>query len=87
MARALMLASVALLSWFTARNLRRPGSALLAPGAMRNLTVVAVNDGMPISSQALVMAGDAEQLPELASGLGAVKWHLSQPDEARPEAP
>ena len=78
-ARLLLWLSFLLLVVFSAVNLRRPGFALFLLGTLLNLTVIALNDGMAISAQALVASGDRGQIAQLQEGLGGAKYHLAGP--------
>jgi len=80
-ARLLLWVSFLVLVVFSAVNLRRPGFALFLLGTLLNLTVIALNDGMPISADALVASGDRGQIEELQQGLGGAKWHLAGPGD------
>jgi hypothetical protein len=77
--RAMLWLSFALLTVFLLVNLRHRGFALLLAGVLLNLTVIALNDGMPIDAGALRMAGDSGQIAELQAGVGGAKYHLAGP--------
>jgi uncharacterized protein DUF5317 len=85
--RAMLWLSFALLTVFLLVNLRHRGFALLLAGVLLNLTVIALNDGMPIDASALRVAGDGGQVAELQAGVGGAKYHLAGPgDELIPLA-
>lgn len=77
---AALYLSFALLVAFAVANIRTPGFVLVLVGVLLNLTVIAVNDGMPVSGSALEASGQADTLGELASG-ETVKHHLSGPGD------
>jgi hypothetical protein len=79
--RLLLWLSFALLVVFGSVNLRRPGFPLLLLGVLLNLTVIALNDGMPISADALVASGDRGQIAQLERGFGGAKYHLADGDD------
>jgi hypothetical protein len=81
LARVLLWLSFLLLVVFSTVNLRRPGFGLFLLGTLLNLTVIALNGGMPISADALVASGDRGQIAELQQGLGGVKYHLAGPGD------
>jgi hypothetical protein len=64
---ALVLASFACVFAFAALNFSLPGVTLIAIGALCNLVVISVNNGMPVSRDALQRAG----LGDPFSGPGA----------------
>jgi hypothetical protein len=76
----LLLLSFVLLVVFVARNLPLWGFELLLVGVLLNLLVIGVNDGMPVSRQALVASDQADTLGFLRSGGGA-KHHVAGPDD------
>jgi hypothetical protein len=77
----LLWVSFGALTLFALVNLRLPGFLLLLLGVLLNLTVISANDGMPISADALVAAGDQGQIAPLQAGYGGVKYHLAGPDD------
>jgi hypothetical protein len=77
----LLWVSFGALVLFALVNLRLPGFLLLLLGVLLNLSVISVNDGMPISGEALVAAGDQAQIALLKAGWGGVKYHLADPDD------
>ncbi len=81
MAAALLWLSFALLILFSSVNLRRPGFVLFLLGVLLNLTVMAVNHGMPVRAEALVASGDQGQIAQLQEGYGGVKYHLAGHDD------
>ncbi len=78
----LLFVSFALLIAFGIVNLRAriPGFALILLGIVMNFTVIAVNQGMPVSGDALVASHQESTLPVLLAGAGA-KHHLAGPDD------
>jgi hypothetical protein len=79
--RVLLWLSFALLVVFSAVNLRRAGFPLFLLGVLLNLTVIALNDGMAISADALVASGDRGQIAQLQDGIGGAKYHLADSDD------
>jgi hypothetical protein len=79
---ALLFASFVLLTAFAVVNLRGrvPGFALILLGILMNFSVIAVNQGMPVSRDALVASHQEETLPILLDRPGA-KHHLAGPDD------
>jgi uncharacterized protein DUF5317 len=71
-----------LLIGFAVINLRArvPGFVLILIGMLMNVTVIAANDGMPVSRGALVASHQEETLPILLHGAGA-KHHLAGPND------
>jgi len=78
----LLLVSFVLLVAFAAVNVRARvvGFPLILIGIVLNFAVIAVNQGMPVSREALVASGQADTLALLARG-GGVKHHLVGPDD------
>lgn len=78
----LLFVSFVLLTAFAVVNLRGrvPGFALILVGVLMNFTVIAVNEGMPVSRGALVASHQQETLPILLERPGA-KHHLAGPDD------
>ena len=74
----LLLVSFGLLTAFAVVNLRArvPGFVLVLIGVVMNFTVIAVNQGMPVSRDALVASHQEETLPILLERPGA-KHHLA----------
>jgi hypothetical protein len=82
LALSVLYASFALLLTFAAANVRRqavPFVAILL-GVIMNFTVIAVNGGMPVTRDALVVSGQADTLDELRDETW-VKHHLAGPDD------
>jgi hypothetical protein len=73
---ATLLLSFAALITFGLANVRRPGFALIVIGLALNLTVIAVNRGMPVTRDALVSSGQASTLASLVAD-GGNKHHLA----------
>jgi len=76
---AILLVSFAALLGFTIANLRAPGFALIIIGLALNVTVIAANRGMPVTSDALIRSGQADTLHSLITEGGA-KHHLATDD-------
>jgi len=74
----LLYASFALLLAFTLKNIRVRGVALVLLGLALNLTVIAVNHGMPVPRHALVASHQQDTLQYLVRD-GGEKHHLAGP--------
>ncbi len=72
----LLIASFALLCAFAARNLGLAGFPLILLGLLLNLTVIGLNNGMPVSKTALIRSGQSSTLAALRSH-GGSKHHLA----------
>jgi hypothetical protein len=79
---ALLYASFVLLLAFAIVNLRVGVAAfwLILIGIALNFTVIAVNQGMPVTRDALVASGQGDTLAVLVHGGGA-KHHLADPGD------
>jgi hypothetical protein len=81
---AVLLLSYALLIVLTVANWRMPGFLLILIGVAMNFVVIAANQGMPVSAEALRNTGQVEAIRELDDREGA-KHHLaSDEDVLRP---
>ncbi len=78
----LLHVSFALLALFAAVNARAgvPGAWLILIGLWLNFTVIAVNQGMPVSREALVRSGQLDTLTALEREGGA-KHHVTRPSD------
>jgi Family of unknown function (DUF5317) len=78
----LLFASFVLLTGFAVVNVgaRLPGFVLILLGVVMNFTVIGVNQGMPVSREALVASHQEKSLPILLERPGA-KHHLAGPDD------
>jgi hypothetical protein len=63
---------------FAAANIRLAGMVLILIGLALNLTVIAANQGMPVTRHALIASHQAGTLKELQKSSGA-KHFLAQP--------
>lgn len=79
-ALGLLLASYPVLMAFAVKNLRLAGFPLVLVGLALNLTVIAVNNGMPVSCDALVASGQGDLCADLRRE-PALKHHLAGPDD------
>ncbi len=75
-----LFASFALLLFVAVANRRLPGFALVVVGLCLNFLVIAVNEGMPVTREALTRSGQADTLHELETDGGA-KHHLASSDD------
>ena len=81
---AALLLSYALLIWLGAANWKMPGFAMILIGVALNFVVIAANQGMPVSGEALRRTGQIEAIRELDDGEGS-KHHLAtEEDVLRP---
>lgn len=78
-ALTMLYASFALLVVFAVRNVRLPGFPLILLGALLNLTVIAVNAGMPVSAHAITVAGLRNDYQELLRDGEGAKHQLAGP--------
>jgi hypothetical protein len=78
----LLHVSFALLAAFAIANVRAriPGAWLILVGLWLNFAVIAVNQGMPVSREALVRSGQLDTLTALEREGGA-KHHLTRPSD------
>ena len=74
----LLIASYPILMLFAVANLRLAGFALILLGLGLNLTVIAANQGMPVTRHALEASGQGDVLGELQKHPGA-KHFLARP--------
>lgn len=75
-----LFASFALLLLVAVANWRLPGFALVVAGLCLNFLVIAVNQGMPVTREAIVASGQAATLDDLRDG-GGSKHHLATADD------
>jgi hypothetical protein len=80
LAMAMLFASFALLLVFTLLNRTLPGMWLVMLGLTLNLTVITVNQGMPVSKQAIAASDQLDSMGFLLSSPG-VKHHLATADD------
>ena len=76
----LLVASFLLLIVAAAANWRLPGFVLILAGLWMNFMVITVNEGMPVTRDAIVASGQADSLEELVDSPGS-KHHLAGPDD------
>lgn len=78
----MLLGSFVLLWIFAIANHDVPGFSLIIIGVALNFLVIAANDGMPVSRQALIASGQASTLGDLVDEADSyVKHHLAGPDD------
>lgn len=75
----LLLLSFALLIAFAVANVRFPGFASILVGLALNATVIAANQGMPVTRYALVASGQRATIRDLSERRGS-KHHLADDD-------
>jgi len=79
----MLLGSFVLLTIFAVVNLRIAGFALILIGVAMNFLVIAVNQGMPVSEQALAASGQSETVVDLTDEADSyVKHHLADSDDS-----
>ena len=71
-----LYASFVILTAFAVANIRTTGVSLIVIGIALNFLVIVVNQGMPVSREAIVDSGQAASLDELVNEGGA-KHHLA----------
>ena len=76
----LLVGSLLLLFVAAAANWSLPGFVLILVGLWMNFVVITVNEGMPVTRQAIVASGQADTLEELVES-GGSKHHLAGPDD------
>ncbi len=79
--RVLLVVSFLLLAVAAGINRRLPGFPLILVGLSMNFLVITVNDGMPITGQAIVASGQADTMKELVAGAGGSKHHLATEED------
>jgi hypothetical protein len=75
-----LLASFGLLVFVALVNRRLPGFVLVVAGLCLNFLVIAVNQGMPVTREAIVASGQADTLDDLREN-GGSKHHLATPED------
>jgi hypothetical protein len=78
---AALLFSYALLIGLAVANLKMPGFALILIGVALNFVVIAANQGMPVSQDALRETGQIEAIRELEEREGSGSKHHLASDE------
>lgn len=73
-------ASFVLLLFVASSNWRLPGFLLVLVGLSLNFLVIVVNEGMPVTREAIVASGQAHTLGELEEATSA-KHHLATQDD------
>jgi Family of unknown function (DUF5317) len=81
---AVLLLSYALLIWLGVANVKMPGFALILIGVALNFVVIAANQGMPVSADALRRTGQAEAIQELGKQEDAKHHIATDQDVLRP---
>lgn len=76
----LLTASFVLLIVFAIANIRTVGFPIVLAGIVLNVTVIAVNGGMPVTRDAIVASGQSETLRPLLEHR-SVKHHLADEDD------
>ena len=76
----LLLLSFLLLFVAAGANWRLPGFVLILVGLWLNFVVITVNEGMPVTREALVKSGQVTELDDLIDAGGA-KHHLAEADD------
>jgi hypothetical protein len=74
---AFLIGSFAVLLVFVIANLRAPGFALILIGLALNATVIALNQGMPVTRAALLRSGQADTMTELVNDGDGQKHFLA----------
>jgi hypothetical protein len=76
----LLAASFLLLLFVSSANWRLPGFLLVLVGLWMNFLVIAVNEGMPVTREAIVASGQADTLDDIRDA-GGTKHHLATPED------
>jgi hypothetical protein len=76
----LLIASYPVLLAFASANIRLAGFVLIVIGLALNLTVIAANQGMPVTRNAIVASGQGDRIDELPKERGA-KHFLARPGD------
>lgn len=71
-----LVASLLLLLFVASANWKLPGFVLILAGLWLNFIVITVNEGMPVTREAIVASGQADTLDELHDA-GGTKHHLA----------
>jgi hypothetical protein len=79
-----LLLSYALLIWLGVVNWKMPGVALILIGVAMNFVVIAANQGMPVSADALRRTGQIEAIRELDEREGSKHHRATDEDVLRP---
>jgi hypothetical protein len=74
----LLIVSFLLLLFVASVNWKLPGFLLVLLGLSSNFLVIAVNEGMPVSAEAIVSSGQTDTLDEISGGN---RHHLATPDD------
>ncbi len=75
-----LIASFVLLAFVAVANRRLPGFALIVVGLCLNFLVIAVNEGMPVTREALVASGQTATIDDLREA-GGSKHHLATSED------
>ena len=75
-----LVASFLLLVFVASVNWKLPGFLLVLVGLWMNFLVIVVNEGMPVTREAIVDSGQVETLRALRDD-GGTKHHLATPDD------
>ena len=76
-----LVGSLLLLLFVASVNWRLPGFVLVLAGLWLNFIVITVNEGMPVTREAIVASGQAETIEELHAGEGGSKHHIATEDD------
>jgi hypothetical protein len=76
-----LVGSLILLLFVASANWRLPGFVLVLAGLWLNFIVITVNEGMPVTREAIVASGQAETISELHAGEGGSKHHIATSDD------
>ena len=75
-----LVASFLLLLFVASVNWKLPGFLLVLVGLWMNFLVIVVNEGMPVTREAIVASGQADTLDDLVDA-GGTKHHLATPED------
>jgi hypothetical protein len=80
LALPMLLASFAFLLAFVLANIRAPGFPLILVGLALNALVITLNQGMPVSREALISSGQSSTLVDLTTDTDGQKHFLADDD-------
>jgi hypothetical protein len=75
-----LVGSLLLLLFVASANWRLPGFVLILAGLWLNFIVITVNEGMPVTKEAVVASGQASTLEDLHAS-GGSKHHIATDDD------
>ena len=83
-ALALLMLSYALLVTLLVANIKRAGAWLMLVGILMNVVVIVANQGMPVSVDAVLASGQADELTNLIQNEDGIKHDILEDDDLFP---